>query len=133
MGAPWRVNEGSTAVYTATLKDEADTVIPLAAMTTLVLTLYNKEKQGLLDTSGVQVDNIINSRNALDVLNDNNVTYHATSGLLTWTMQKEDNTIVDDTLDSELHTALFTFTWSSGTKDGAHQVEIRVKNLQRNV
>ncbi len=114
----FEVIERSTAVYTATLKDETDTVIPSASLTTLTLTLYDAAN-----------GTIINSRNGQNVLNANNVTIHATSGLLTWTMQPADNVIVWPKASGqfEKHIALFRWTWSSGAKAGSHEVEIRVR------
>ena len=112
------VNERSTAVYTATIKDEDDTAIASASLTTLTLTLYDAAN-----------GTIINSRNGQNVLNANNVTIHATSGLLTWTMQTADNVIVWKKASGqfEKHIALFRWTWDSGAKAGSHEVEIRVK------
>ena len=54
-------HEHATAKYTAIIKDESSVAIAAASLTTLTLTLY--------DSAGT----IINSRNAQDVLNTNNV------------------------------------------------------------
>ena len=117
-----RVDEKSTAKYTATLKDESEIAIPLSSLTTVTLTLYDKTK-----------DSIINSRNGQNVLNANNVVI-SSAGVLVWTMQPEDNAIITTTLRNnayEKHVALFQFTWSSGTKSGKHELEYEVRQLNK--
>ena len=111
--------EKTTRVYTATVEDEAGVAIPGTSLTTLVLTLYS-----------LHTGTVINSRNAQNVLNANNVTVDA-NGLLTWTMQPADNQILDNALTSERHTALFEFTYSSGAKSGKHEVVFVVDNLTK--
>lgn len=113
------VRERATALYQATLKDEAGVVIPSSAIATLTLTLRNAAD-----------DAIINGRDAQNVLNANGVTVHATSGLLVWTMTPADNAIQDDTLPNELHLALFEFTYST-TKGGHHEVALTVQNRKK--
>lgn len=113
------VYEETSAEYSATLKDEDSAVIPLADLTTLTLTLYDERTAA-----------IINSRTAQNVLNLNNVTVHATSGLVTWEIQPADNVIIDLTLrhgQSEPHVAQFDFTWDTGTKAGRHIVVLEVE------
>lgn len=113
-----RVREKSTGSYTATLKDELDVVIPLTSMTTLKLSLYD-----------VATGTTINSRTLQDVLNANNVTYHASSGLLTWSVQPADHAIVSTRTDIsvEQHRAVFDYTWSGGAKRDWHAVEFLVE------
>lgn len=114
------VNEGTTFLYTCTLKDESGVVVPLSGISALTLTLYD-----------VATDTIINSRDAQDVLNTNDVTVHATSGLLSWTAQAADNAIVTAARVAgslEKHIALFEWTWST-TKKGKHELEIFVQQL----
>ena len=111
------IPEKSSAKYTATLKDENGVVIPFATLDTLILTLYDL-------TTG----NIINSRNAVNALNANNVTLHATSGLLIYLMQPDDNKIIGTGLE-EVHIILFQGAWSSGTKAVRHQIQITVSNF----
>lgn len=115
----FRVDEHETATFTAYVRDETGTVIPSADLTTLTLTLYQKKTP----TSK------INSRNAQDILNDNNVTVHATSGLVTWLMQPEDNIVSDQSLDKESHIALFQWSWNSGAKQASEQIEIQVRRV----
>jgi hypothetical protein len=113
--------EKTGAVYTATLKDADGTVIPLANISSMTLTLYD-----------VNSDDIINSREDQDVLNDNDVTIHATSGLLTWEMQADDNPIISTTIrvgKREQHKALFEYAGSFAASPGKHVADIRVLNL----
>ena len=117
------IPEGTTATYTATLQDEAGQPVALASLTSLTLTYYN-----------VADGSIINSRNAQDVKNANNVTVHATNGLVTWELQAADTVIVDSTIATgrrEQHKALFTWTWASGAKVGRHEVLIEIKQLAK--
>ena len=114
------INEGSTAKYTTTLKDEAGTVIPASAISVLTLTLSN-----------VADGEIINSRNAQDALNANNVTIHATSGLLTYTLQPEDTAIQDTTQDYETHRATFQCTYNSGAGQSNWDVDFNIRNLSK--
>lgn len=111
--------EKTTHVYSCTIKDENDTAVPAAQLNTLTLTLY-----------AVQTGTIINSRSQQNILNANNVTVNS-SGVLTWTMQPNDNIIVNDALDEETHVALFEWTYSSGTKAGKHEVKFVIQNLTK--
>ncbi len=121
MGAPMKTKEKTGAVYTAYLKDADGTVIPLGNIGTITLTLYD-----------VSSGDIINTREDQDVLNANNVTIHATSGLLTWEMQADDNPIVSASLRvgaKEHHKALFEFAGNFTASPGKHEVDIKVLNL----
>ena len=113
--------EKTGAVYTATLEDSDGTAIPLANITAITLPLYD-----------VSDGSIINEREDQNVKNTNNVTIAATSGLLTWNMQADDNPIVDTTLavgDREHHKALFEFTYDGNGSPGKHVANISVLNL----
>lgn len=117
-----RVEERSTARYVVTLKDETGVVIPLSALTTLTLTLYD-----------VYTNTVINSRNDQNVKNTNNVVY-TEAGVLTWTLQPTDNVIVTSDVRTngyEDHIALFEYTWSSGSKAGKHELEIFVRQINK--
>ena len=117
----YKVNEGTTFVYKATIVDENGAAIILTDITTLTLTLYD-----------LDAGSIINTRNAQNVLNLNGVTVHATSGLLTWTATPTDNAIVTastPTGNYETHVALFQWTWNSGAKAGKHEMQVAVKQL----
>lgn len=110
--------ERTTAKYTATLKDSDDVVVPLTAIVSMVLTLKD-----------VDSDTVINSRNAQNVLNTNNVTFHATSGLLTWDILPADNIIVAaGTGEYELHRAVFDVVYSA-SKRLVQEVYLLVKNV----
>jgi len=113
------IAEKTTAKITFTLKDEADTVIPLDQIATLTLTLYNEESR-----------TIINARDAQNVLNLNNVTVHATSGLVTWLLQSADTSIETATKRYETRVALFAWTFAS-TKSGKRQIRYKVQNLEK--
>jgi hypothetical protein len=116
------VLEKSSAIYTATLKDETGTAIPLASLSTVTLSLHD-----------VATGQAINSRTDQDIKNANNVTIHATSGLLTWIMQTADNAIVGDVDEGELeeHCAEFAWTWGSPTKTGRHRFVFYVQSLTK--
>ncbi|MDH3279916.1 MAG: hypothetical protein OEQ18_02160 [Gammaproteobacteria bacterium] len=112
------INEGNTSIYDLTLTDEEGTVIPASAISVLTLTLSN-----------VADGAIINSRNAQDALNANNVTIHATSGLLTYTLQPLDTAIQDTTLNYETHRATFQCTYNSGAGQSNWDVDFLIRNL----
>ena len=109
--------EKTSAKYTFTLKDENGNAVASASLSTLTLTLKN------LDT-GLP----INLRDAQNVLNLNNVTIHATSGLLTWAIQPLDMVVVDAKQLQERHRATFRGTTSGGVQ-ASHEVTLYVQNL----
>src|SRR3972149_6046041 len=115
----FHVNEKSTAQYTATIVAN-DGVTPLASatLTGLVLTLYVIKQDG--------TEGIVNSRDAQNVLNANNVTV-SVGGLLTWIVQVADTTLVE-AIPFERHIALFEWAWPSGA--GKHDVVVRVRHLR---
>ncbi len=114
------IAEKSTGSYTATLVgNDGVTPLPGATLSTLVLTLYAIKADG--------TDGVVNSRNAQNVLNANNVTV-STGGLLTWAIQVGDTTLVED-LPFERHIALFEWTWPNGA--GKHEAVLVVRNLHR--
>jgi hypothetical protein len=115
----FRVKEKTSAIYTAILKDGSGNPIALSDITTLTLTYFNED------------DSIINTRNAQNVLNTNDVTVHITSGLLTWTLGVVDTTIATQTKDTELHVARFDFTYGTPTKTGRHEAGFRCVNLRK--
>ena len=118
--------ERTSARYTATLMDETGAAVTLAVIQTLTLTFYvvDKESDG---TAGAYDGTIINSRSAQNVLNANNVTVHATSGLVTWLLQPADQVISDTSQAYELHRARFDCTYTTGQ---AHwEADFLVENL----
>lgn len=118
------MKEGTGAKYTATLQDADDVVIPLGNLTTITLTLYD-----------FATGTIINSREDVDVKNANDVTIHATSGLLTWLIQEEDNLIVTPANypegSEEKHIALFEFVYVGDGTPGKHEAILMVENLKK--
>lgn len=116
---PFEALEETTAIYGTTVQDENEDAIAAASITTLVLTLYDKT-----------TEQIINSIEGLNVLNLNNVTVDV-NGALEWTMAPADNEIIGAPAigGTEEHIALFEYTYSGGTKAGKHEVRILVKNL----
>lgn len=114
--------EGATGQYTATVKDETGTVIPLANVSTLTLTLMD-----------LGTKEIVNSRQDQDVLNTNNVTYHATSGLLTWAVQQADTALLKGKKvppDKQNRLARFEMVFNT-TKKAIHELLIIVKRKVR--
>ena len=105
---PYEVQEDSSATWTGYIRDAAGVAIASADIVALTITLYDK-------LTGAA----INSRTAQDILNANNVTVHATSGLITWEIQPLDNVIVGTTLKtnkSEEHVALIEGTYDTSKK-----------------
>lgn len=113
--------EGQTGQYSFSLVDENDAAILLADLATLTLKLYD-----------VSTDGIINSRNAQNVLNANNVTV-SSGGAVVWSIQHADNVIAGspDRGTYETHIALFEWTWYGGAKYNSHELELQVLNLNK--
>ncbi len=121
-----RVNEKSSRTITFILKDNTGTPVPLSDLDSLTLTLYDLQNY----TSGISpIRGIINARDGQNVLNANDVTVHATSGLVTWAMQPDDNTIETARRQIERHMAEFRFV--VGTTELDYQLEIEVLNLRK--
>ena len=114
-----RQNEQTTGQYVGLFTDADGVAIPLAVLTTVQLTLFDNASKA-----------IINSRDGQDVRNANNVVI-SSGGVVTWTIQALDNIILDDTLDTELHIALFEWTYSSGLLSGKHAIGLRVANFEK--
>jgi len=110
--------ENVSGVYTGTLTaNDGVTPIPSASLVTLTLTLYVIKTDGTID--------YVNSRNAQNVLNANNVTVNA-AGLLTWSIQVLDTTLVE-ALPFERHIALFE--WTTASVAGKHEAILIVQAL----
>lgn len=115
----FEINEKATGSYTALITgNDGVTPLPGATLTTLVLTLYAIKTDG--------TDSVIRGPQQ-NVLNANNVVVTA-GGLLTWTIQVADTTLVEGLL-FERHVALFEWTWPGGA--GKHEVVLIVRNLRR--
>lgn len=114
------IAEQSTGSYTATIVgNDGVTPLPGATLVSLFLTLYVIKADG--------TDAIVNGRNAQNVLNTNNVTV-SPAGLLTWTIQIGDTTLVE-AIPFERHIALFQWTWAGGA--GKKEVVLVVENLHK--
>lgn len=109
---------GTTPRYTATIVDEDNVAIPLASLTTLTLTVVN-----------TRTGAAVNGRDRQNVLNANNVTVHATSGLVTWSIQALD---LPSTVD-ETYICAFEWSWSAGAKKGWHDLSLVVTPVPRPV
>lgn len=121
---PFTIRELSTNRFRATFKDENGTVIPAASLTTVTLTWY--------DTTDLS---IINSRNAQNVLNANNVTIDA-NGVLTWEMQPNDAAVTATEAahkpgNTRLRRALFIYTYATGAKGNNSEFEFQVLNVRK--
>jgi hypothetical protein len=115
--------EGTTALYSVDLIDENDVAVELASLTTLTLTVYDA-------TTGV----VVNSRDNVDALNANDVTVQELAGpparlQVVWTLQPEDTVLLAAWRAIEYHTVVLRWTWDSGTKAGAHVVNVGITNL----
>jgi len=114
-----RLNESSSRTVTFTLKDNAGAAVPLSAINTAQLTLYD-----------VETRTVINSRNAQNVKNAHNVTIDEASGLVTWAMQPEDNAIITERRQVERHRAEFRFVAGDVELD-CDPIDFEVVNLRK--
>src|SRR2546421_8993806 len=107
--------EKTTGIYPFELVDESNMGIDGAQIGTMTLTYYDK-----------YTGQIINARQAQNVLNANNVTLVTVVGpplvtTVTWLLQPLDTVLVDARHELEQHIALFEWTWASGTRRAAHE------------
>jgi hypothetical protein len=125
------VPEQTSGLYRATLRDEHGVLLPGNVLNTLALTLYVKKADGTIA--------YVNSRNAQNVLNQNDVLVYAAlqtdpDGVqfnLKWSYKIEDTTLVED-LPFERHIALFEFSWPRPIGSAAawkHELILNVQNL----
>ena len=121
MALTYQVNEQSTAFYSFSLVDENDTAIAASTLEALTLTLTD-------DATGA----VINSRSSQDVLNTNGVAANA-QGHVSWEMSPADNAIVGSPVPDtgEGHTAVFRWTWDSGTRSAAAEFRFSVIKISR--
>jgi len=115
------IPEEATAIITATVRDLDDVGIPAASLDSLVVTLYD-------DLS----DDIINTRDAQDILNANGGTVNSAGGL-TLRLDPADTVIVDDAQDVETHVALLEWQWTEDSivYYGKQEIAHKVKNLEQ--
>lgn len=112
--------ERSSYQFRAELKDENKAAIPVASLESLTLTLTDE-----------RTNVVINSRASQNVLNANNVTVDA-NGVLIWSLQPEDNAIINTRLqmgEVESHFAVFKWKLLNG-KQGVHSLYIRVSRVE---
>lgn len=117
--------ERQSGVYTARLVDENLAGVGSTILTSFTLTLY--------DRSTAQ-RTIINSRNAQDILNANQVTLDA-AGNLQWTWLPADQAFVNPNRDTEEHVALFTAKWtdtSGNPREANHELHFMVARVVLN-
>lgn len=120
-GAQLIVAEQTTLKLTASLVDETGTAIPSSALQTLTLTIYNRDSAA---------KEIINSVNAVSILNTGRGVVHATNGTVTVTLLPADNAIVNSSADLEWHRALIQGTYET-TKAFKYEIEFQVRNLSK--
>ena len=112
----FEVPELSTPVYRSALIDDLGEPVQGALLTTLTLTVLQEYTL-----------TVVNGRDGQNVLNTNGVTID-TDGLLRWGLTVDDTVILNDALRKEMHRALFTWTFDSGTKSGNKEVIIMITN-----
>ncbi len=119
---PLAVNEDGTLRITGVLKDELGVAIPGASLATLTLTLYD-----------LATDAIINSRNAMSILNVSTGTVDA-SGNFALVLLPADNPIVTPATAArnsrERHIALLKWTYGTG-RGQWQELQIDVVQLNR--
>lgn len=110
------VNEKTSAVYSAQLEDENGVPIGSGIIDSLTLTLSNVDDGA-----------IVNSRNAVNALNANDVVV-TSGGLLTYTMQPADTAIVDTSKASEVRRATFQMQFNT-VSFSTWDVDFVIRNL----
>ena len=114
--------EATTGLLTFTLVDSDGVGVPVSLLTTLTLTYYD-----------VISGTIVNSRNVQNVLNANDVSVTTTGSpavtTVEWQIQPADTLMVDADLALEYRVAQFRWTWDSGTRHDAYQVQFGVENM----
>jgi len=114
--------ETTTGLLTFALVDSGGAGVPVSMLTTLTLTYYD-----------VISGTIVNARNAQNVLNANDVSV-VTAGFpavttVEWQIQPADTPMVEPELALEYRVAQFRWTWDSGTRHDAYQVQFGIQNL----
>lgn len=122
-------DEGIAHQYTTRLVQPDGTRVGAANITALTLTLYDERTSEILNGR----DHLAVLNTATATLTDETISEEGSSvdiTELTWEVTAADMAIVDDTLGSEVHIARFDFVYGVGAKPGAHEVAIRVRNLE---
>jgi hypothetical protein len=120
----FRFDEQSSGTIEGDIVDANGDPIPAASLTGAELTLYDWDTGA---GGGSPRPGIINSRDAQDVLNLNNVTIDA-EGHFIWSLQPEDNIIITNRRQVERHRAMFLFEWATG--EFRFECEVDVNNLR---
>lgn len=115
------IPEGGTARLTFNLKDDAGGAIPLAAIQTLRLWLYDEESV-----------TILNTRTNVDILNANGGTVGATDGAASFRLTAADNLLYNPAKDTEWHVCFFRWTFNGGADIGEREIAFRVVALPFN-
>lgn len=113
--------KSSGPVITMTLVDETGAPVPLAVISTAALTIYARDEAS---------QPIINAVDKVDIKNVGRGTIHATSGLLTLTLDSADNSIQNSANDLEWHRLLLEVTYN-GSKQLKYEIDAPVRNLYR--
>lgn len=115
-------DEETTTPVTLTFTSDGTTPIPLANVNSITMDLID-----------VVSGDTINSRSSQDVLNTNNCTMHATSGVFTWTVQPEDNIVYSTARTPvgrrEQHLATGVLIYDT-TKKRPFEIVLNVKNMR---
>ena len=119
----YNIQENNTYKVTFDLVDEDGTAIADSAVGTFLCTLYYFNDDN--PNSDPYHLATINNRYNQNVKNANNVSMTSTSNV-TWYMQPEDNVMLSSK-EVELHTALFTWYYSS--KRNSQDIKFRVKKV----
>jgi len=114
--------EATTGLLTFTLVDSDGAGVPVSMLTTVTLTYYD-----------VISGTIVNTRNAQNVLNANDVSVTTVGSpavtTVEWQIQPADTAMVDPELALEYRVAQFRWTWDSGTRHDAYQVQFAIENM----
>ncbi len=120
-----RQQELTSGIVEGDLVDALGNPIPASALMTATLTLWDVETGSPATSPST---GILNTRDAQDVLNTNNVTID-TVGHFVWAVQPADNVIVTSRRQVERHRAMFHFAWAAGALD--YECELEVMNLRK--
>lgn len=123
----FNVDERCSKTVTFTLLDQDGAPVPLNDLASARLTLFDVDSYEPTDSPIV---GILNNRDEQNILNANNVTIHATTGLVTWAMQPADNEIINPRKQVESHRAEFRFT-TTGNAEVNRDYQFNVRNLRR--
>lgn len=120
-GSTWRPSTSPPTPDIITLRDEAGTIITSSSMTSMLMTVY--------DRSGGEKA-IINGVERVEVKNTRSCTLNSL-GIFTLVLLPTDMVILDSARTYEQRTALIEYTWASGAKADALEIDFIVKNVGR--